>query len=159
MNVKTLCLGILHMGDATGYEINKLASTGPFCHFINASYGSIYPALLKLTDDGHLTWREETEPGNPSRKIYSITESGREELRTSLRERPNPDLQKSEFLFLTLFPDLADSGHLSRAVDEQIARLTAEIEMLEGICPGDDCASNFAVGYGLATKNASLNSH
>ena len=30
MDVKTLCLGILNRGDATGYEIKKACEDGPF---------------------------------------------------------------------------------------------------------------------------------
>ena len=52
MDVRTLCLGILSLGDATGYEIKKLVAEGSFSFFSEASYGSIYPALTKLTDEG-----------------------------------------------------------------------------------------------------------
>ena len=51
MNVRTLCLGVLSFGDATGYEIKKMAEDGLFSHFIEASFGSIYPALTKMTDE------------------------------------------------------------------------------------------------------------
>jgi PadR family transcriptional regulator AphA len=44
MNVRTLCLGILAQHDASGYEIKKAVEEGLFAHFIDASYGSIYPA-------------------------------------------------------------------------------------------------------------------
>ena len=59
MNIRTLCLGILQFEDATGYEINKLVADGRFSHFIEASYGSIYPALTKMMQEelGHLPHR------------------------------------------------------------------------------------------------------
>ena len=47
MNVRTLCLGVLQFGEATGYEIKKIVEEGMFNHFIEASYGSIYPALTR----------------------------------------------------------------------------------------------------------------
>ena len=40
MDVKTLCLGVLTLGDASGYEIRKQFEEGPFAHFFGASYGS-----------------------------------------------------------------------------------------------------------------------
>ena len=52
MNIRTLCLGILSRGDATGYEIKKMAEEGLFSHFVEASFGSIYPALTRMTDEG-----------------------------------------------------------------------------------------------------------
>ena len=48
----TLCLGILRFGDATGYEIKKMVEEDMFNHFIEASYGSIYPALTRMSQDG-----------------------------------------------------------------------------------------------------------
>ena len=52
MNVKTLCLGYLSLHEATGYEIKKDVEDGLFSHFIEASYGSIYPALNQLANEG-----------------------------------------------------------------------------------------------------------
>ena len=45
MDTRSICLGVLSMGEATGYEIKKLFEDGPFSHFYDAGYGSIYPAL------------------------------------------------------------------------------------------------------------------
>jgi hypothetical protein len=55
MNVRTLCLGILAQHDASGYEIKKAVEEGLFAHFIDASYGSIYPALTQMLGDGHVS--------------------------------------------------------------------------------------------------------
>jgi PadR family transcriptional regulator AphA len=54
MNVRTLCLGFLSTGEASGYEIKKGIEDGMFSHFIDASFGSIYPALTQLTAEGLL---------------------------------------------------------------------------------------------------------
>lgn len=52
MNVKTVCLAILTQGETTGYEIRKRSTEGDFSFFLEASFGSIYPALSKLEEDG-----------------------------------------------------------------------------------------------------------
>jgi len=59
MDVKTLCLGVLSLGDASGYEIRKMFEEGPFAHFHHASFGSIYPALSPLLDAEQVTWAVE----------------------------------------------------------------------------------------------------
>jgi DNA-binding PadR family transcriptional regulator len=51
-DVRTLCLGILSIGEATGYEIKKALEEGPFGHVLEASFGAIYPALGRLTEEG-----------------------------------------------------------------------------------------------------------
>ena len=157
MNVRTLCLGILRFGEASGYEIRKLASEGRFSHFIEAGFGSIYPALNRLSDEGLVTWREEREPGKPAKKIYAITERGLDALADELQTLPRPDLFKSETLFTTLFADMIEPDHLRRILDAYRAQHVAEIERLEtasGICahPG----TQFAIQYGLAINRAAV---
>jgi len=39
MDVKTLCLGVLNRGEASGYEIKKQCEEGPFSHFYAAGFG------------------------------------------------------------------------------------------------------------------------
>jgi len=157
MNVRTLCLGILHFGAASGYEIRKLASDGAFSHFIEASYGAIYPALTKLTDDGLVTWHEEREPGKPATKIYAITNEGRVALANELHTMPREDLFKSETLFTALFAELVDAEHLSQVLAAYERQHRDEIERLEAAAarcghPG----IQFAIQYGLAINRAAL---
>jgi PadR family transcriptional regulator AphA len=58
MDVRTICLGILTRGDATGYEIKKLFEDDGYQHFVEASFGSIYPALNRLTEEGLVSVRQ-----------------------------------------------------------------------------------------------------
>ena len=67
MNIRTLCLGILSLGEASGYEIKKDIEEGLFGHFIEASFGSIYPALNQLAAEGHVTVREQEQTGKQVR--------------------------------------------------------------------------------------------
>ena len=68
MNVRTLCLGVLSAGEASGYQIKKEIEEGLFSHFIDASYGSIYPALTQLAGEGLVTVRAEEQSGKPDKK-------------------------------------------------------------------------------------------
>ncbi|MBC7343778.1 MAG: PadR family transcriptional regulator, partial [Clostridia bacterium] len=70
-------LGFLTMGDMTGYDIKRLMSIST-SFFYDASYGSIYPALRKLEERGLVKSSEAIESGR-LRKVYSITDEGREE--------------------------------------------------------------------------------
>ena len=95
MNVRTLCLAVLFDTEASGYEIRK-QSTGSY--FVEASFGSIYPALAKLEDEGLVTSRIENQEGRPAKKVYSITEAGRSELLDAMFQKLDPDVFRSEFL-------------------------------------------------------------
>lgn len=103
MNVKTICLAILHDGDATGYEIRKLSTEGEYAYFVEASFGSIYPALARLEADGLVQSHVEQQTGRPAKKIYAITDAGRESFRDALFEDLGDDEFRSAFLLFVRF--------------------------------------------------------
>lgn len=157
MNVRTLCLTILNFGAASGYEIKKMATESRFSYFIDASYGSIYPALTRLEQDGCVTSREEREPGKPVRKVYSLTKSGRTELLDWLSEPPKPDVFKSEFLLIAMCAEMLDRETLARTIDERVGQLEAELAQIEeaSAC-GDHEGTNWIADYGKACMNFNL---
>jgi DNA-binding PadR family transcriptional regulator len=155
MNVRTLCLGILSFGDNTGYDIKKMSVDGAMSHFIDVSYGSIYPALERLTREGLITCREEQQEGKPDRKVYSITPQGRAALLKALEAEPRADRFKSEFLFRMMFAGGLGGDRVARAMDNRAAYHDAVIAQLEDArqcC--DNPSSQFVIGYGLAVHTA-----
>ena len=104
MNVRTLCLSILFDCDATGYEIRRRCVEGECSYFVEASFGSIYPALARLEDDGLVTSRTEPQDGKPARKVYSITEAGRDAFTTELSQPLGEDVFRSPFLLFARLP-------------------------------------------------------
>ncbi|MEQ8656117.1 MAG: PadR family transcriptional regulator [Hyphomicrobiales bacterium] len=131
MNVRTLCLAILHHQDATGYEIRKLSTEGKYAYFVDASFGSIYPALAKLEDEGLVSCRLEQQDGKPARKVYSMNDGGRAELRANLRESPTPDVFRSEFLLIAMCADLLDVGDMERALTVHISQVEDELQKID----------------------------
>ena len=99
MDVRTICLGILTRGDATGYEIKKLVEDGGFQHFAEASFGSIYPALNGMAEIGLVSVRAEAQEKRPDRKVYSITPLGRSTLLETLLKPLPEDRHRSPFMF------------------------------------------------------------
>lgn len=158
MNIKTLCLGLLSMRNATGYEIKKDVEEGLFSHFIDASYGSIYPALGQLAADALVTVEELEQTGKPDKKVYAITERGRTVLARSIAELPAKDKYKSEFLFQMLFQDLLSTGSLQAAIEKQLSDLREDLGCIEEcrskgqVTPGGE----FVAGYGEAVLTAAV---
>lgn len=163
MNVRTICLAILAMGDTTGYEIRKHSLEGDFSYFADASYGSIYPALARLQAEELVTVREEAQPGKPVRKVYSITEAGRAELIRALNEPIAPDVFRSPFLLVAVFAPLLGPQRIRSAIEAHMAQIRADRKQLEAICAdgdshaqGDDPATRWAVEYGLHCMSMKL---
>ena len=131
MNVRTLCLSFLYTQDASGYEIRKLCTEGTGAYFVEASFGSIYPALAKLEDDALVISRIEHQDGKPSKKIYSITDAGRAAFRDALHEPLGSDVFRSPFLLFARFAHLLDADLVRSRIEGRLADLTTQIAELK----------------------------
>ncbi len=148
MNVRTICLAILHDGDSTGYEIRKLSVEGEYSYFIDASYGSIYPALAKLEAEKLVTSRVEHQDGKPAKKIYSISPAGRTAFINSLFEDLGEDEFRSEFLLFARFASELPASLVETRLNErveQINQILADFDKLgdDHTHPGDTWVINF----------------
>lgn len=157
MNVRTLCLAVLQFGDATGYEIKKMVEDGMFNHFIEASYGSIYPALTRMSAEALVTCRAEVQSGKPDKKVYSLTQAGRDELVRALGQTPREDKFKSEFLFVMLLADQLPNEHIATIYRQRIDQMRTELEQMR-ICAESNThgGGRFVVGYGIAVYEAAV---
>lgn len=122
MNVRTLCLSILYEGEATGYEIRRLCVEGECSYFIEASFGSIYPALAKLEDEGLVTSRTEQQSGKPAKKVYSITEAGRTAFAEELAGPLGDDVFRSPFLLFARYAHILPRELVEARANEFLQR-------------------------------------
>lgn len=133
MNVKSICLAILTQGDTTGYDIRKRSTEGDFSFFLEASFGSIYPALSKLEEDGMVTSRVEPQEGRPAKRVYSITEKGREHFISKLYEDLNADVFRSEFFLFLRFAEDLPADLVEKRILERISKADDHIKSLQEI--------------------------
>jgi PadR family transcriptional regulator AphA len=152
MNVRTLCLSILYEGEATGYDIRRLCMEGEFAYFVEASFGSIYPALAKLEDEGFVTSRTVPQAGKPARKVYSITETGRAAFTQELSAPLGEDVFRSPFLLLARFVSILPHDLVVERMTEQLDRLADGRKRLDTVGPENECspADCWVLNYGRA---------
>ncbi|MEQ1900155.1 MAG: PadR family transcriptional regulator [Devosia sp.] len=155
MNVRTICLSILFEGEATGYEIRKLSVEGEYAYFIDASFGSIYPALAKLETDRLVTSRIEQQDGKPAKKIYVITEAGRREFISSLFEKLGEDEFRSEFLLFVRFVSELPYSLVQVRLSERLASIDAALaEMDKLAAQHGQPADAWVIDYGRTCMQA-----
>ncbi|SLN76878.1 PadR family transcriptional regulator [Oceanibacterium hippocampi] len=157
MDIRMLCLGLLTLKEATGYEIKKTFE-GPLSHFYEASYGSIYPALNKLTEEGLLTCDQQAQDKRPDKKVYSVTSAGKLAFMDALQKHPGRDRIRSEFLAVMMFARLLPAGHLSRLIDDRIDEYRDRIAHIDRECAGVMAGEveTFICGYGKAVYSAAV---
>jgi DNA-binding PadR family transcriptional regulator len=157
MDVRTICLGILTRTDATGYEIKKLFEQDGYQHFVEASFGSIYPALNRLTEEGLVSVREELQEKRPDRKVYSITPAGRTAFIASLLKPLPEDRHRSPFVFAMLFADLLPAERVGTMLNSYIAQIEAKSAQLdEPKSQPQTQGELFVAGFGRAVYAAIL---
>ena len=163
MDVKTVCLGMLTDGEASGYDLKKeFEST--FGHFFAAGYGSIYPALNSLARDGLVECECISQEGKPDRKVYRITEVGREHLLQAL-DNPGPTHKvRSEFLATMCFAHLMTPEQIDTVLDHRLQEAEKYLELFdeyESACTQDwPPGAKFVLGFGRAmtlAKKAYIN--
>jgi DNA-binding PadR family transcriptional regulator len=102
MSLKHALLGILTCKPMTGYEVKQFFDSS-VQHFWNAELSQIYPTLKTLEENGWVDKRIEVQESRPNRKIYAITDSGREEFARWVRQpAPATDL-RDPFLIKIFF--------------------------------------------------------
>ena len=130
MDVKTVCLGMLTDGEASGYDLKKQFESS-FGHFFTAGYGSIYPALAALAEQGLVNCREICQEGKPDRKVYNITETGRQRLLEELG-KPNPSHKvRSEFLATICFAHLMEGEQIETVLKNRVGDIDRYLAMFD----------------------------
>jgi DNA-binding PadR family transcriptional regulator len=127
MDAKTLCLGLLSFGEASGYDLKKHAESAGD-HFFATGFGSIYPALSSLMKEGLIEPTAKSTRGRQDRKIYRITAAGRSELIRMLSMDEPRHLLRSDLFALLYFSHLVTPERITQVIDERLAAMTMELE-------------------------------
>lgn len=138
MDTKTLCLAVLSRGPASGYEIKKTLEQPPYCLFQDTGFGSIYPALQRLSEEGAVAATDCTPTGRPAKRIHALTDEGRSRLLEALSQAPTPDRLRSDFLFTLLHGDLLPPELVLEMVDARIADLETRLAQVEACEPDSE---------------------
>ena len=94
-------LTVLCEHPASGYDISKQFEETVSCYW-KASQQQIYRELGKIEEKGWVAFELVPQVGKPDKKIYAITESGRQELRRWYREPTEPTPIREDLLVKVL---------------------------------------------------------
>jgi PadR family transcriptional regulator, regulatory protein AphA len=110
MSLPHAILGFLGIMPMTGYDLKRQAFDVSVAHFWPAVLPQIYRELGKLEEAGWAVSEVELQRGKPNRRVYSITATGRAELRRWLGEFEAPVRYREPFLVQLFF-----AAHLTNA--------------------------------------------
>jgi DNA-binding PadR family transcriptional regulator len=113
LSLKYAILGLLSEGPRHGYELKAMYDEA-LVPSAKLNFGQVYPTLDRLRRDGCVEQDVVSQDDRPDRKVYSLTERGRKELRDWL-DTPAPlnlDVRNETFVKLMLARRMSDGKPL-----------------------------------------------
>lgn len=112
MSIQAAILGILSWRPSTGYELKKIFEDSTFMYW-SGNNNQIYKALIGLENEELVTCEVVHQDGSPSKKIYTITEEGLEELKKWLISSSEAPEIKKAFLVQFAWSDMLRDEELN----------------------------------------------
>jgi DNA-binding PadR family transcriptional regulator len=143
----------------SGYDIKRFLQRLSWL-VDSPSFGSLYPALHALLGDGLVTVKVVPRQDKPPRKIYTITETGKQTLRKWVDQPATSRASLKAFLMrLILASNLSHGGllaHLEQRRTQVADHQLALQQTVEAIDDGVDLGDLLALDYGLTVAAAEL---
>jgi PadR family transcriptional regulator AphA len=156
ISIRQFILGLLTRQPMSGYDIKRFLKSLSWL-IDSPSFGSLYPALHTLLEDGLVTVKVIPQQDKPPRKIYSITGAGEEILQEWMRQPVESGVSLKAFLMrLILASNLSQNdlvAHLERRRTQVAGHLRRTTEAMGGKV---DLGERLALDYGVAVANAEL---
>jgi PadR family transcriptional regulator AphA len=97
MALKYVLLGLIDIHPMSGYDIVKAFDYAALFYW-HATHTQVYRTLKQLEKDGWIAGEVVHQTDNPSKRVFSITEAGREAMESWVREEPELPGFKHAFL-------------------------------------------------------------
>lgn len=129
MSIDHAILGLLSLNSLSGYDVKKMFE-GSAALYWSGNNNQIYKALIKLHEQGWVRYETQTQDNSPTRKIYSITEKGNEELRRWVLTNPEIPQVRNSFLIQLAWADQLSANELDDLLGKYEGELRAQLAML-----------------------------
>jgi PadR family transcriptional regulator, regulatory protein AphA len=148
MLLQHLILGVLKYGPLSGYDLNK-AFQASVEHFWNTEQSQIYRALYRMHEAGWVEIEQVVQENLPSKKVYHLTSSGREELQRWLATPLGLASIHEGWLGQVFFGIELSKEQLRHLLEQRIAQLQQQIRHFEQDIPVS--AAHYAESYQAAS--------
>ncbi|MFC2078424.1 PadR family transcriptional regulator [Candidatus Bipolaricaulota bacterium] len=127
MSLEYVILGFLEVGAKTGYDLKKRFDRS-VSGFWPADQSRIYRTLAKLNENGCVTQEVIPQDSRPDRKVYHITEMGREALHEWLADCQQGGHPRSPFLVQLFFSGLLSDEEAIELLEAKAARVRSKLD-------------------------------
>jgi PadR family transcriptional regulator AphA len=158
VSIRHLVLGLLTQQPMSGYDIKRFLKSLSWL-IESPSFGTIYPSLRALREDGLVTVETIPQQDRPPRKIYTITESGSQAVQEWVGQPLAPDTSLKAFVMRLVLANSLSHTSLTAHLEQrrsQVETHFATLEQLAKATDGADNAHHIAYDYSLALASAEL---
>ncbi len=132
MSLEHAILGFLNYAPMSGYDLKKAFDTS-VRHFWPADQSQIYRTLKELTRRGWVTVEVIPQEDRPNRKVYHITDAGREELRRWLATPLPPEELRIPWLIQVFFAGQLHNDEIIALLEGHAAELRARLQQYDQV--------------------------
>jgi PadR family transcriptional regulator, regulatory protein AphA len=115
-------LSLIAVTPCTGYELTQRIQ-----FFWNANHSQIYPLLAQLEEKGYARFEHVPQTDKPDKKIYTITEEGKEVVRQWIAEPTDYPVVRDEFALKVFSLWLVDRDGVKALLEEKMRMLSDKI--------------------------------
>jgi DNA-binding PadR family transcriptional regulator len=162
MALRHAVLATLLDGDVSGYELAKRfdASVANFWHALPQQ---LYSELRRLEKQRLVRGRTVRQQGRPDKRVYKITEEGRQALREFAAEPTKPGALKEDLAVKVYTASISDPQALIAALKERAAHSKLKLERYERQADaladpdGADLGPSLTLARGIAYERENIN--
>ena len=130
MALKHAVLAALLDGKATGYELAKRFDIAT-ADYWSASPQQLYGELDRLAEEGLVSGRVVEQERRPNKRVFTLTDAGREELRAFTAQPTRPIAIRDELLVKLRAVDEGDLETAAAAVRERLEYSRGKLELYD----------------------------
>jgi DNA-binding PadR family transcriptional regulator len=128
MALRHAVLAALLDRELSGYQLTKLFDLG-VSSFWHAASQQLYVELAKLEADGLLTGHEVVQQGRPNKRVFSLTQTGLEELAGFVAAPTKPTSIRDDLL-VKVYAEHANPTALADQLEQRAAQSQAKADLL-----------------------------
>jgi DNA-binding PadR family transcriptional regulator len=119
VSLKYAVLGALLEGEASGYDLAKIFDVS-VSNFWAATPQQLYRELERLTADGMVEARVVPQERRPNKRMFTLSEAGRQDLAAFTAKEPRPTAARDELMVKVQALDVGDAGAVRGHIEERM---------------------------------------
>lgn len=132
MSLKYAVLAALMNGEASGYDLAKVFDIA-MANFWSSTPQQLYRELDRLATEGLVEARVVQQERRPNKRLFSLTQTGRDALRTFALSPPRPTAIRDELMVKIQAMDVVDPDAVRPLVEESLKLFSERLARYERI--------------------------